>query len=282
MLPIIITACVAISVFIIVHFGAPKAVTHFQEVSERRSKETTSSLTEMFIFIDPQKIIYMMAGVWAITLLLTWIFSGTFVFALIVSGGSAMLPKFAVNFLRRRRQNLFLKDLPDALLGVANMLRAGSNLSMSLETMVAEASGPIAEEFGLLLRELRLGVGFDEALDNLYERMPVQELQLVVAGMKISREVGGSLAEVLARLADTIRRRLEMEGKIKSLTAQGKMQGVVMSALPLFLAYLLSYIEPEAMGRLFTEPIGWGVCAVVIVGEYIGYRFIRKIVTIDV
>src|SRR5690606_9441511 len=199
-----------------------------------------------------------------------------------ISLGTAYLPRLAMNFLRKRRQATFLSDLPDGLLGVSNMMKAGSNLTMSLEVMVAESAGPLSQEFGLFLRELRMGVAFERALDNLYVRMRVAELQIVVAGMKISRDVGGSLADVLARLSDTIRRRLEMEGKIKSLTAQGKMQGVVMSCLPIHIGYLLYHIEPAAMGRLFTDHAGWGVCTVIVIGEYIGYRFIKKIVTIDV
>lgn len=282
MTQLLVVACVALTVFVFVHFTVPAAITLFKDYGERTSTITTSSLTDMFIFIEPKQVIYVMAGVWAISFALAWIFTGNLILAVIISCGTAWLPKFTLNFMRNRRQGRFLADLPDALLGVANMMKAGSNLTMALEIMVDETDGPIAQEFGLFLRELRMGVAFETALDNLYEQMPVTELQLVVAGMKISREVGGSLADVLARLADTIRRRLEMEGKIKSLTAQGKMQGVVMSCLPIFVGYLLYHIEPVAMGHLFTDYTGWGVCAVVLVGEYIGYRFIKKIVTIDV
>lgn len=282
MMPLIIAICVAASVFIGVHYSMPALASAFQQYGERTSASTTSSLTDMFIFIDPSRIIYIMVGVWAFSFLLAWLVTGLPILALIISAFSAYLPKFVINFLRRRREGRFLQDLPDALLSISNMLKAGSNLPMALEIMVAESSGPIVQEFGLFLRELRIGVAFEEALDKLYIRMPVAELQLVVAGMKISREVGGSLAEVLARLADTIRRRLEMEGKIRSLTAQGKLQGVVMSALPLFVGFLLYHIEPAAMGRLFTDYVGWAVCAVILVGEYVGYRFIKKIVSIDV
>ncbi|MDB6063399.1 MAG: secretion system protein [Verrucomicrobiaceae bacterium] len=282
MMQFIVVTCVALTAFVFVHYTLPATSALFKEYGERTSTITASSLTDMFIFIEEKRVIHMMAGMWAFSFFLTWMFSGKLILAAVISCGTALLPKFTVNFLRRRRQARFLIDLPDALLGISNMMKAGSNLTMALETMVEEAAGPIAQEFGLFLRELRMGVAFEEALDNLYARMPVAELQLVVAGMKISREVGGSLADVLSRLADTIRRRLEMEGKIKSLTAQGKMQGVVMSCLPIFVGYLLYHIEPAAMAHLFTDYTGWGVCAVVIVGEYIGYRFIKKIVTIDV
>lgn len=282
MIQLAVVACVALAVFVFVHYTVPAVATLFKEYGDRTSSTTKSSLTDMFIFIEAKHVIYVMAGVWAISFVLVWMFTGNLILAAITSCGTAWLPKFTLNFLRKRRQGRFLSDLPDALLGISNMMKAGSNLTMALETMVEESDGPIAQEFGLFLRELRMGVAFEIALDNLYKQMPVAELQLVVAGMKISREVGGSLADVLARLADTIRRRLEMEGKIKSLTAQGKMQGVVMSGLPIFVGYLLYQIEPVAMGHLVTDYAGWGVCAVVIIGEYVGYKIIKKIVTIDV
>jgi tight adherence protein B len=155
-------------------------------------------------------------------------------------------------------------------------------LAQALELLVSETKGAVSQEFDLMLRELRMGVSFDVAVLNLHRRIPVTETQLVAASMRIARETGGNLAEVIERLAETLRRKIEMEGKIRALTAQGKAQGWVMALLPLFLAYVLSLMEPEHMARLFSEPIGWGVCTLVIVMEFIGYKFIKKIVSIDV
>jgi tight adherence protein B len=113
-------------------------------------------------------------------------------------------------------------------------------------------------------------------------RIPELDFKLVVSGMQISKEIGGNLAETLERLADTLRRKLEMEGKIDALTGQGKMQGIVMTALPLFIGFILYHMEPVHMMRLFTEPMGWAVCAITAIMLYVGYTFIRKIVNIDV
>ena len=282
MMLFVVAACVAISTYIVVNRLMPVAFRSLQDYSGKASLTTSSSLVEMFIFVDPRRIRYAVGIAWAVGLLLLWMISGSFIFGALGSVLFAFLPGFLVKYLKGKREQRFLFDLPDAMLGVSNMMKAGSNLTMALETIVTEMKGPISQEFGLFLRELRLGIAFDDALDNLQGRMPIDDLRLVVAGMKISREVGGGLADVLARLADTIRKRIEMEGKIRSLTAQGKMQGVVMSALPLFVGYLLFQIEPAAMGHLFSDYSGWAVCAVIVIGEYIGYRFIKKIVTIDI
>ena len=112
--------------------------------------------------------------------------------------------------------------------------------------------------------------------------MPIPDLGMVISALRISREVGGNLAEVLEALADTLRRKHTMEGKIDSLTAQGKLQGVVMTGLPILLAFLLNILEPEAMEKLWTTPIGWIVLAIFIFMEGLGYFMISKITTIDV
>ena len=133
-----------------------------------------------------------------------------------------------------------------------------------------------------MLRELRIGVGFNETMDNLSRRLPETEVHLVTSAMKVSREIGGGLAETLERIADTLRKRLQMEGKIRSLTAQGKMQGWVMVLLPVFLIVALSQMQPAAMHYMFHAWYGWATIAGIVVVEAIGYHFIRKIVNIDV
>jgi tight adherence protein B len=105
---------------------------------------------------------------------------------------------------------------------------------------------------------------------------------MVISALRISREVGGNLADILESLADTLRRKHTMEGKIDALTAQGRMQGIVMTCLPIFLIFVLNFMEPEAMAPLFHTFYGWIVLGIVGVMEAVGYVFIRKIVNIDV
>jgi tight adherence protein B len=192
------------------------------------------------------------------------------------------MPNLMISLMRKYRLNRFNKDLPDSLLSISTMLRSGLNLNSALAMVVAESKGPIAQEFGLLLNELKMGVDFEKALDGMYQRVPIPDLELVVAGMKISREVGGSLADVLSRLAETIRRRIEMDGKIKSLTSMGVLQGWVMTLLPLGVGYALYLIETETMMKLFYDWRGWIACSFVVLLEFMGYKTIRKIVNIDV
>ena len=133
-----------------------------------------------------------------------------------------------------------------------------------------------------MLREQRLGVDFDTAMKHMEERLPLQDFILVVAALRISREVGGNLAEILETLADTLRRKHQMEGKIDALTAQGRMQGLIMTLLPVFLLLVLAQMEPESMAPMFNTFAGWATLSVIAVMEVIGYFAIQKIVTIDV
>lgn len=217
-----------------------------------------------------------------VTFIVVWAYTGAWFVALIAVIGMAILPPYLYKYLQKRRRKKFIQQLPDGLNMICASMRSGSSLINAIEAMVQEAEAPISQEFSLFLREQRLGVDFMEALDNMVERMPEQDFKLVVSGMQISKEIGGNLAETLERLGETLRKKIEMEGKIDSLTAQGRIQGIVMTCLPIFLGYVLYHMEPVHMSRLFTEPMGWIVIAGSSVMLYIGYFFIQKIVNIDV
>tara|TARA_R110002110_G_scaffold370017_3_gene580017 strand:+ start:389 stop:1237 length:849 start_codon:yes stop_codon:yes gene_type:complete len=282
MLLLIIGLCGFFAVVLITIAASPHFVGAANQYRDGFIRNANTTLGDMFIFIDPDKLFLINIITLIVSFIAVWVITDAWVIALMVSLVLAYSPRFLYNFLRQRRQNKFLVEFPDALHSLSTMMQSGANLNMALETLVSETSGAISEEFGLFMRELRLGVSFENALDNLYERMPVPEMRLVISGMKISREIGGSLAEVLARMSETIRRKIEMEGKIDSLTAQGRAQGWVMGLLPLLLGYVISKIEPVAMAKLFTDPIGWAVCVFFVVFMTIGIYFIRKIVNIDV
>jgi tight adherence protein B len=172
--------------------------------------------------------------------------------------------------------------LPDALLALGSALRAGATLQAGLRQIVAEGQAPLAQEFGLMLSEQRLGVTIDESLSNLYRRVPTETSNLVVSALRIAADTGGNLAETLERIAATVRARLHMEGRIRALTAQGRMQARVVGALPLLLIAVLYRLEPDAMRQLWTTAHGWAVLLTVLSLETFGLWMIRRIVRIDV
>jgi len=243
---------------------------------------TKTTLADMFIFLDPTQIFYYNVAALIILPTLVWLFTRNPVFVTFTAIVTLILPKLYIKRLAARRLKRFEEQLPDALLMVSGAMRAGASLNVAMESMVKEQKPPLSQEFELMLREQRLGVDFDTALVNMEKRNPLQDFSLVVSGLRISREVGGNLAEILESLATTLRDKATMEGKIRSLTAQGKMQGIIMSGLPLLIMAALNWIEPKAMGTMFTTFFGWVTLAVILVMITIGYLLIRKITSIDV
>lgn len=181
----------------------------------------------------------------------------------------------------RKRLELIESELPDALLFIASALRAGSSLSVALEVLVRDQRGPLGQEFAIVLKEQRLGISFDEAIQKMSARLAIPDFVLVVVALRVSKQVGGNLSEPLQILATTLRRKAILEGRIVALTAQGKIQGLVMTMFPFLLLGVLYFLQPT-MKLLFTTTIGNVVMAIACVMLYLGYAMIKKIVAIDI
>lgn len=244
--------------------------------------ETSSNnLEDMFLFIDPQRLF--LFNVLALLLVpVPFFLTLGWPPALMVFVILLIAPLQLYKAMRRKRLKRFEAQLPEALGMVTGALASGASLTLALEALVREQPAPLSQEFMLFLREQRIGVSFEQSLRHMERRLPLGDFYLFTAAMRIARETGGNLGEILDTLADTLRRKTAMESKIKALTAQGTMQGYVMTALPIFLGVLLYFLEPAAMAKLFTTPMGWGVVALVLVMETLGYLFIRRVVSIDV
>lgn len=191
-------------------------------------------------------------------------------------------PRFMFSYLDSRRAGLITKALPDALAQISAAMRAGSTFYMALQAQVDNGHGALEQEFAIVLHEQRIGLSMEKALDNLAERVNTEEIDLMVSAASIAQEVGGNLAETLQSLSETIRQKSEMEGKIASLTAQGRLQGYVVSAMPFLMLLGLSMVEPNATLPIFQSLLGWIVLAVILVLQVLGALMIRKIVSIDI
>jgi tight adherence protein B len=265
-------------VFALMYFGSR----WFKARQTRVASSAKHDLEDMFIFTNANRLMAINLTVLIVAPLLAWVITGSLVLVGVCMVAAFIAPRFVLRYIARRRVHQFEQQLPDALMMITGALRAGASLPIALDSVASEGRPPISQEFELLLRELRLGVDFAVALDSMEKRVPLQDLALVTAGMVLSREVGANLAETLESLAKTIRAKLQMEGKIRSLTAQGRMQGMVMAMLPVFLIMILNFMEPEAMAPLFNAWYGWATMAVIVVTISIGYHFIGKITNIDV
>jgi len=252
------------------------------EYRDSYTRETAAKLSELFLFIDVHKYQYHYIAVCIVVPLLTFFVTRYVPLAFIVFIILLFLPRVVLKVLIQRRLKTFEKQLPDAMLMLAGSLRAGASLSIALDNLVKESEAPLSQEFALFIRERKLGVDLDTSIANMEQRIPLEDLFMCFSAFQISREVGGNLAETLELLAETLRKKLEMDGKIDSLTAQGKLQGIVMSALPLVLMAALMKLEPQSMGLMFHTKIGWLVLGTIIVMQILGFMAIKKITEINV
>jgi len=249
---------------------------------ERFERAVGARMRESFLFVDPSRLFALQHLLAALATFAAWLLSGRWQVALLVAVAAGAMPALALRRLRRRRLEAFRQQMPDLLMLVAGGLRAGSGLGQALAQAAAEIGLPARQELGLLLREQRLGVGLDDALAGLVRRLPIEEATLFASALRIGAEAGGSMAATLESLADATRRKLAIEGKIRALTAQGRLQAWVMGALPAVLAALLFLVEPTAMRALVDTWQGWVVSAAVVALQAIGVTLIRRIVSIDV
>ena len=279
---IVITVIFALSASLLAWFVIDVGTGSLSRYRATFTAQARFQAQEFFLFIDPRKLFAANIALMALGGALVWMVTGSALIALVVFASLALMPRLIYRWMRARRLVAFEEQLPDALMMLSGGMRAGVGLSSAVQQLVRESQPPLSQEFTLLLREQRLGVTLEQALTNLNRRVPTQTTTLVVSAMRIATETGGSLAETLERTAHTIRSRLQMEGKIRALTAQGKLQAWVVGLLPLVLMMVLNKMEPEAMSLMWNTRIGWATLVVIGLLEVMGIYVIRKIVAIDV
>lgn len=270
---------VASITFWFIQVSATRGYARYQRsFTARASKD----LADMFLFLDPAQVWFAALSICVFLAFVIYIFTDSLAVAAVVSGLMLLLPTYVLGWARRRRLQRLEQQLPDLLLALAGALRAGSGIQSSLRHIVPHVPAPLSQELNLMLREQRMGVSFEHALSNLYARIPTESFSLIVSVLNIAARSGGNLAETLERIAVTLRTRLHLQGRVRALTAQGRMQAWVMASLPLGLAFVLHWLDPVAMSALWYTPAGWAVLALIVVLEGTGIYFIRRIVRIDV
>lgn len=207
---------------------------------------------------------------------------GNIVVGLLFIALGVFLPWLFLGFLRSRRVKKFNALLPDTLQLMSGSLAAGLSLAQSVDTIVREGSEPIAGEFKRVLVETRLGVSLEDALSGITDRFDSKDFAWIVMAIKIQREVGGNLAELLDTVAATIREREYMRRQVDALAAEGKISAYVIGGLPpVFLLYLVM-VNPDYVNVLFTEPLGWLMLIGAAVMLGVGAFWMSRLVKVEV
>ncbi|GGF28741.1 secretion system protein [Halobacillus andaensis] len=193
-----------------------------------------------------------------------------------------LIPKILLKSKRRKRIKQFNAGLPGMITSIIGSLRAGFSFPQSLQMISEESYSPIKEEVQLVLKSMQYGTSLEEALLEWKKRLPSEDLSLLVEAILIQRQVGGNLAYLLDKIVETTRERAKIENQIKTLTAQGRLSGMIISLLPIGLGGIIYVMNPEYILTLFTNPIGQAMLAAALIGGVIGFILIRKITTIEV
>src|SRR5437762_548626 len=183
---------------------------------------------------------------------------------------------------RASRLKRFAGQLPDAMELVARALRAGHSLASGLHVVAEEMPAPISKEFGRVYEEQNLGIPLEDALYGMCDRVPNLDLKFFVTSVAIQRQTGGDLAEILDRIGYVIRERIKIQGQVRALSAEGRLSGVVLIALPIGLFLLLLWMKPDYVKLLWLDPLGVKMSIFACVLMLIGAFAIRKIVDIKV
>lgn len=241
----------------------------------------------MFIEANPNTVLFALfgasfgLGILVFMLILPQVFPAILVSSVVTIAGWK-LPRPIVDALYRARVKTFTLQMVDGLSLMSNGMKSGLSVVQSMGLVVQELPDPIRQEFNLVLSENKLGVSIEEAFNNLAKRIQSDDVEMFVTSVNILKETGGNLAETFDTITTTIRERIKLEQKIDAMTAMGRMQGMILLAVPGVLGAFIYTSDPEFMKPLFTTTFGWIIILVVLGLEVLAYVTITRIVKIDV
>ncbi|MCM2282094.1 MAG: type II secretion system F family protein [Bdellovibrionaceae bacterium] len=285
--PFVVIPAVSILVFVIVYLNVDRFLAFLSRRSLGQREEVIRLLELMFVDVDRKRVTQLMLamsfGLGSLMFIALWpnlipgIILGS---AITVAGWS--IPKNVVYSLWNKRCTKFVDQMVDGMTIMANGVKAGLSVQQSMERVVENMSNPMSQEFALVLSQMRLGRSLEEALNELGTRIPRPDVQMFVTSVNILQETGGNLAETFQTIVYTVRERQKIEKKIEALTAQGMMQGIIITLVPFFLLLVFFILDPAYVMPLFTTVLGVIALIIMLTLQVIGGVMIRKIVKINV
>lgn len=252
-----------------------------QQQKQQFEQTSEHHFAASFVFLRGQEVFRVFMVFLILFLVLFWLLGGSLFFILFLIIGIFLLWPVYLRLLQRRRLARFEKQFPDYLLALAGALRAGSSLAVAMQRITPLSHAPLSQEMGLLLREQRMGVSLNDALEQLHQRMRCESSSLFKSAIAVAGQSGGGLAELFESMAQTISKRLYVEGRIRALTAQGRMQAWVMALLPLLVGGALSVIDYDLIAPLWQQRSGQAILVLIVLLELLGLWLIRRIVNVS-
>jgi tight adherence protein B len=267
------------AVFLFFSQGFPFVAELLRKMQEKKVARTTKQLDAMFIEIKPEKLfLYNTVSPMALGLL-CFLLTRNFIVTFVGVGLGLFLPTFIINTMRTRRKQRLQDQLMDALMILSSSLKGGLSLLQAIEVVVEESNPPLSQELGLVMRENKMGVSLEESLKRLNDRLGIEEVKLMTNSILVSRETGGDLTKVLSRLSTTIRDNRKLKDTIRTLTLQGRLQGLIMTVLPFIFVGAVVSINRNHFDIMFESEEGrlliFGAVCLQVIGLVLIQRFSR-------
>ncbi|MDD5044359.1 MAG: type II secretion system F family protein [Candidatus Omnitrophica bacterium] len=249
---------------------------------EKKVERAAKDLNNLFVSVQRKKILFYFFATPVVLGVTGFIVTGNPAIAAIFAFIGLSIPQFVIKSYDIQRRKKFSLQLIDALMLLSASLKAGLSLNQAFEELVEEMPAPISQEFDLLIKEINMGVSFDEALLHLKKRMRSEDLDLIVTAIAIARETGGQLPTVFSKLVFTIKERQTLRGKVGALTVQAKLQGIIMSILPVIFVVVVYKFNPEHFQMFLKENIGRMLLIYAVISQIIGTFLIIKFSQVEI
>ncbi|MDD5618545.1 MAG: type II secretion system F family protein [Candidatus Omnitrophica bacterium] len=270
-----------------VYQSAPGTFRVFSGWWARKIDAQKDHLKEVMLFIDPRKLVIFNI---VLPIVLTFVFAGVvgikfgsyILGALIGLTLGIIIPSIMIKKMIAMRKAKFNSQISDGLMILSSCLKGGLSLLQAIEALVEELPAPISQEFGIILRENKMGVSLEESFDKLNKRMPSEELNLLTTAILVARETGGDITQLFGTLINTIRAKIKISDNVKTLSMQGKIQGVVMSLLPIVFTIMVYSFNPRYFDIMLSNSVGRILLLYAVISEIVGVFLIRMFSRVNV
>jgi len=267
--------------FIVGYYEMPYFLDKSVQWQKKKAKELSMSLEDSFIFVARRRMrifYYFMPVILGIIGFIVFKFIGLIIGLIL----GVLFPVISVKFIISRRKSQFEHQLIDTLMIISSSLKGGLSLVQSFEVIMEDMPPPTSDEFSLVVREIKMGVSLEESLIKFNKRMSSEDMDLVVSSILVARETGGDLTKVFSRLIQTIRDRMEIKDMVATLTLQGKIQGIIMSIIPIVFVFFILKFNPHHFDAMIKDDKGRMLLIAAVVFQICAFFFIKKFSTIKV
>lgn len=279
---ILISLAVFIGVFYLANLFYPSVEKQTLFLHKKKLDRMRPKLDQMFLDISAEKLVVLDIASPLLGGFLGYMVSDQ-VWGAIIGGALGLaFPLIFIKILEAKRRQKFASQLVDTIMILCSSLRVGMSLQQAFEVLVEEVSPPMSQEFSLVLRQMQMGFTLENALADLRKRMKLDELDMVVTSLLIVRETGGDVTDTLTKVAHTIQERNKLIGKVKALTVQAKMQGLIMSLIPVVFAFFVYKTDQHYFDIFLKDDFGRMIFIYAIISQIVGAIFIMKLSKVDI